>query len=186
MAWPVTPADVRDGLRQAAASTRVDDPDLTRFAQQAMAWVESQVGPCRGQTFATIVRSRGLSEVVLDHTAAAVTEVTVDGAAFAAYTFDPQESLRRVWGPFPPGRVVLVATAPTAPPGALSVPAEGGGTTVLTSPVEGAAIDLAAHWWLQSRPGAGGDGGAGSPMGYGIPNRVQQKLEPFLETGALA
>lgn len=172
MSWPITADDVRNELAQSPTSSRVQDDDLASIAESAMSKVENVIGQHRGQTLrAAIHVRRRVDEVVLPHKAASVTSVWLDGVEVVGATFDPDESERVVQVPsIGPGRVVVAYVAPT------TVPAD----------VESATIVLAAHEWLQRRPGMGGAGDGANPMGYAWPNRVVQVLAPHAEVGGLA
>lgn len=169
MSWPPTTAEVRADLRR--SSTQVTDADLQPFVDAAVQLLENGdgthggIGPHRAQISVSVRRLARRANLVLPWRAAAVTRVTVNDAE-AEFTFDPDESQRIVLGPFEPGRVRVEWTAPD------KVPAY----------VERATIVLAAHLWLQARPGAGGTGGDGatSPMGFAVPNRVWQLVAGYM------
>lgn len=175
MTWPITTDDVREELRQAQSSQRYDDDDLARFAEAAMQWVESQVGPRRGQQLRAVVRCvRDCEELVLPHAAASVQSVTIDGHPFEDWSFDPDESPRALLGSFFRGRIVVAYTAPT--------------TAGDRAPqdVELAAAIHAAHLLRQSRIGVGGGADAGSPTSAAVLFRVAELLAADREAGGFA
>lgn len=167
MSWPPTVAKVRADLRR--SSIQVPDADLTAFIDAAVQLLETGdgthggIGPHQGQSCVSVRRLARRTNLVLPWRAAEVTKVFVNDVE-VDFDFDPNESARMVRGPFTPGRVRVEWTAPD----------------VVPAFVERAATALAAHLWLQARPGAGGVAeGAASPMGYAVPNRVWQMVSGY-------
>jgi hypothetical protein len=166
MAWPPTPAEVRAELRVDAE--RAPDADVSDFIARALAKMERTIGPRRGQAFVSVIRLWDAdTELPLNHRAGSVESVTVGGVA-VSFEFDADSDPWMVYTPsvVGPGRVVIEATAPNGVP----------------DDVRGALVGLAAHFWLQARPGlAGGTTTAASPMGYAVPNRIASVFAPHRE-----
>lgn len=173
MSWPITVAQLREELKGVSPSIASDDR-LAGIVASAMTKVEEIVGPRRGQVLRDVKRVwRTTDTLVLRHAAGQVTRVTCGGVDVDGWTFDAlPESDRSVYveGGVGPGRVVIDYRAPWD----------------IWPDVEAAALALAAHEALQRIPGLGGSGDAGSPMGYGIPNRVSDVLDLHRETGGLS
>jgi hypothetical protein len=169
----VTLADVRKSLGLASTDT-TNDTDIERYIEAATPTIENIVGPL-------IQRSRvftfdgGSSTVVVPVRFASVTSVVESGATITDFVTDLQAATITAGATdgvrdFAYGYQNIVVTVVV---GAATVPAN----------VQLAARELVRFWWQQGRQAnipAFGEApeSMSTPMGFAVPKRVLELLEP--------
>lgn len=170
----ITLAEARSSLGWAASDT-ANDSDLERYVEAATPVIENITGPLVART-ETFKFDGGFRAVVLPVRFATVTSVVESGVTVTDYVAEPDAGLIAAGTTTSPrefesGHQNIVVTVTT---GAATVPAN----------VKLAARELVRHWWQQgrqgNRPGFGNDMPAdgGVPMGFAVPKRVLELLEP--------
>lgn len=173
----ITLADARASLNLTTANTAYDS-DIETYVEAATPVIENIVGP-------VLVKSRtfrfdgGREQIVLPVRFTSVTSVTENGAAVTDYVADPQAGIitaGTTTAPdvFEPGvqNIVVTVSVGTA-----------ADETEVPANVRLATRELVRHWWQQGRqaniPAFGeAPDSASVPMGFAVPKRVYELLEP--------
>lgn len=170
----ITLAEARQSLGWAATDT-ANDSDLERYVEAATPVIENITGPLlvRSETYSF---DGGFRAVVLPVRFASVTSVVESGDTITDFVSEPDAGIIAAGTTESPrdfayGHQNVVVTVSV---GAATVPAH----------VKLATRELVRHWWQQgrqgNRPGFGNDMPAegGIPMGFAVPKRVRELLEP--------
>jgi hypothetical protein len=190
----VSLSDVRDQLN-IAPTDRSMDAKLIRFMKAATAVVENITGPILpqtrtdvfdGETTFVVLPFRWVQSITDVHETRGITNYTLTeqplGSSVDAwgYTWDKtiNKLVRRAYGGavaiFPPGTNVVSVTYKL---GMLTIPDD----------IQMAAAELIRHWWqFGQQPFRGAfsaqpvdDGGVATVVGYAVPNRVLELLNPW-------
>lgn len=169
-------ADARKHLNRVSAT---DDDELRFWVNATTRAVEFFVGPVVVRSFTEQHQVRNADAVVLQHTpvvaVTAVDSVLTDAAAYAVDSLGMDGTTGAVFrldGGRLSGRLRFTYRA---------------GRTVITENISGAARIILQHLWETQRAGRGGlaggsrDGDVTEPipgLGYAVPNRAVQLLEP--------
>ena len=169
----ITLDDARASLGWAATNT-ANNSDLERYIEAATPVIENITGPLivRQLSFAF---NGGVEQIVLPVPFTSVVSVTENGSAVTDYVADADKGIitaGTTTAPdvFEPGVDNIVVTVSV---GSATVPAN----------VKLAARELVRFWWQQGRqaniPAFGEAPESGSvPMGFAVPKRVYELLEP--------
>jgi hypothetical protein len=169
----ITLAEARASLGFTTANTAYDS-DIETYIEAATPVIENITGPLleKQRTFAF---DGGVEKIVLPVPFSSVVSVTENGATVTDYVADPDKGIitaGTTLAPdvFEPGvdNIVVVVNV-----GSATVPAN----------VKLAARELVRFWWQQGRqaniPAFGEAPESGSvPMGFAVPKRVYELLEP--------
>ena len=169
----ITLEDVRKSLGLAATDTS-NDADLERYVEAATPVIENITGPLIQRT-EVFYMDGGREAIVLPKRFTSVTSITQNGVAYTSYVADP-------------GSGVITAGTSTSPdvfePGVRNVVVTVvTGSATIPSNVQLAARELVRFWWQQGRqaniPAFGEAPESGvTPMGFAVPKRVMELLEP--------
>lgn len=169
----ITLEDARKSLGWAVTDT-ANDADLERYIEAATPVIENITGPliARSESYTFDGGSRA---VVLPVRFASVTTVVESGVTITDYVAEPDAGVIAAGSTSSPrefaaGHQNVVVTVQV---GSATVPAH----------VKLATRELVRHWWQQgrqgNRPGFGNEMPAETtPMGFAVPKRVRELLEP--------
>lgn len=170
----ITLEEARKSLGWEASNT-ANDSDLERYVEAATPVIENITGPLLVRSV-TYKFDGGFRAVVLPDRFTSVTAVVESGVTVTDYVAEPDAGIIAAGTATSPrefeaGHQNVVVTVSV---GAATVPAH----------VKLATRELVRHWWQQgrqgNRPGFGNDVPieGGTPMGFAVPKRVRELLEP--------
>ena len=169
----ITLAEARSSLGWATNDTG-NDTDLERYIEAATPVIENITGPLVQRT-EVFYLDGGREAIVLPTRFTSVTSITQNGVAYTSYVADPDSGVITAGTStapdiFEPGIRNIVVTVVT---GAATYPAN----------VKLATRELVRFWWQQGRqaniPAFGEAPESGMvPMGFAVPKRVYELLEP--------
>lgn len=169
----ITLDDARASLGWAASDT-ARNADLEKYVEAATPVIENITGPLIQRT-EVFYLDGGREAIVLPTRFTSVTSITQNGVAYTSFVADPDSGVITAGTSttpdlFEPGVRNIVVTVVT-------------GSTTIPKNVQLAARELVRFWWQQGRqaniPAFGEAPESGTvPMGFAVPKRVYELLEP--------
>lgn len=169
---PPSILSLADAKAQLNITSDRDDEELRSWIEATTALVEQFTGLCVTQTFTEThrINGSGTRAIVLKHTPVRDV-ISVDGAPLSSLSVSNDTGVVRCPGGLLYGSVTVTYTA---------------GRTVIPASITKAALIILQHLWQTQRntfrgglPGVSGDTEIMPGLGYAIPNRAMQLMEPY-------